>query len=93
MQCGQSHICMSLPFMRRKQESGLSGITVKYRSPDDKTPDESGKDNSAMEAAAADLLRAFEQKDIKHIALALCSAFQIYESHPHSEESDSEGQE
>lgn len=85
---------MSLPFMRKRKESGLAGITVKYRSPDDKTSDESDKDNSAMEAAASDLLRAFEQKDVKHIALALCSAFQIYESQPHSEESDSdEGQE
>lgn len=71
--------------MRRKQESGLAGVTVKYRSPDDKTPEDSDKDNSAMEAAAADLLRAFEQKDIKHIALALHSAFQIYDSMPHEE--------
>lgn len=85
---------MSLPFMRKRNESGLAGITVKYRSPDDKTPDESDKDNSAMEAAASDLLRAFEQKDVKHIALALCSAFQIYESMPDESGSETdEGQE
>lgn len=76
---------MSLPFMRKKNESGLAGVTVKYRSPDDKTPQDSDKDNSAMEAAASDLLRAFEQKDVKHIALALHSAFQIYDSMPHEE--------
>lgn len=81
--------------MRKRNESGLSGITVKYRSPDDKTPQDPGKDDSAMEAAAADLLRAFEQKDVKHIALALHSAFQIYDSMPHEEgpHTNDEGQE
>jgi hypothetical protein len=85
MHNGLLHKCMSLPFMRRRQESGLSGITVKYRSPDDKTPQESDKDDSALESAAADLLRAIQQNDVKQIALAWKAGFEILDSMPHNE--------
>lgn len=71
---------MPLPFMRKK-ESGIAGVAIKRRTPDEKPMEaEQPSDNSAMEAAASDLLRAFEAKDVKHIALALQSAFQIYDS-------------
>lgn len=85
---------MSLPFMKHK-EYGLSGGTSsRMRKPDEKPAEEQSDANPGMEAVASDLLRAFEQKDIKHIALALCSAFQIYESTSHEDvSSDDEGQE
>jgi hypothetical protein len=73
-----------LPFLKNK-ETGIAGMIIKHRTPDVKSDSEPKKDNLAMEAAAADLLRAFEQKDVKHIALALHSAFQIYDSLPHEE--------
>lgn len=85
---------MSLPFMKYK-EYGLSGGTPsRVRKPDEKPADEPSDSNPGMEAVASDLLRAFEQKDVKHIALALNSAFQIYESMSHEDSaSDDEGQE
>lgn len=76
---------MSLPFMKYK-ETGISGGSIRVRKPDEKSDAEPASDNAGMEAVASDLLRAFEQKDIKHIALALQSAFQIYESVTQSDE-------
>lgn len=86
---------MSLPFMKHKEYGLSSGTPTRVRKPDEKPADEQkDSSNPGMEAVASDLLRAFEQKDIKHIALALSSAFQIYESMAHEEgSSDGKGQE
>ncbi len=55
------------------------GLIVQERKPDsDKSSEDMG--NSAMEAAAQDILRAIDQKDHKHLALALQAAYDICEA-------------
>lgn len=85
---------MSLPFMKHKEYGLSGGVPTRVRKPDEKPADEQDDSNAGMEAVAADILRAFEQKDVKHLALALHNAFQIFDMMPHSEgPHDNEGQE
>lgn len=82
---------MSLPFMKHK-DTGISGVAVKMRKPDEKPAEDDS--NAGMEAVASDILRAIEQKDVKHLALALQNAFQIFDMQPHEEfDHSDEGQE
>lgn len=69
-----------LPFLKAKK---LGALVVSHRKPDDGAPkplDHAADDNSAMEAAAEDILRAITSKDATHLALALQAAFDIMDS-------------
>ena len=74
-----------LPFLNKHKQS-VSGLIIERRKPDE-TPDqdESSEGDDILEAAASDILNAIEQKDSKHLALALRAAFQILDSEPHEE--------
>lgn len=78
---------MPLPFLQKKQ---MSGIIVSHRKKDGAGLSEGEQEgsNSAMEAAAEDILRAISSKDAQHLALALQAAYDICESNePESEDS------
>lgn len=70
-----------LPFL--KKQSRPAGISIEVRKPDHQEPESS--ESPALEAAAQDILRALEDKDSRHLALALRAAFQILDSEPHAE--------
>lgn len=72
-----------LPFMKEKPQTGI--VTEHRQSPEDDS-------NPGLSAAASDLLSAIEAKDIKGIAMALQSAFELVDSMPH-EEGPNEGEE
>ena len=73
-----------LPFMKKKQEVGGSGVIIKTR-PSDK-PDENQDDSSAgIEACAKDLIDAVHARDIQGAASAIKAAFEILDSMPHEE--------
>lgn len=74
-----------LPFLKDKRRDQV-GVIVKQRAPD--SPDQSeedGQDDSALHAAAQDILRAISDNDSKHLALAIRAAFEICDSYPHEE--------
>lgn len=73
-----------LPFLKKRQEAGISGIQVKQRAPDEKPEAEEDKD-AAIHSAAQDLINAVHSKDPKATADALRSAFEICDSEPHEE--------
>lgn len=79
---------MALPWMHNKQKS-VAGVIMEVRKPDEGQEPESNED-SAMLAAAEDILRAIESKDPKHLAHALQAAYDICESKeaPQPEESN-----
>lgn len=78
------------PFMKARLQTGLM---VQKRKPDGVEPSEDQGD-SALQAAAEDMIRAFEAKDGTHLALALRAAYDILCSEERAEESlESEGQE
>lgn len=75
---------MSLPpFMKKNR---VAGLIIAHRTPDGpKESHQEGDENSPLEAAAEDLLRGFNNKDPKQIAMAIRAAFEILESEPHEE--------
>lgn len=76
---------MSLPFLKPKQ---IAGVIISHRKPDSDAPqpmDEMEGSDSALEAAAQDILRAINSKDSQHLAQAIRAAFQILDSEPHEE--------
>ena len=78
------------PFMKARLQTGLM---VQKRKPDDSKPEEDQGD-TALQAAAEDMIRAIEAKDGQHLALALRAAFDILDSEEDKEESlEDEGQE
>lgn len=57
-------------------------MIVQHRAPDEKAPfEENDESNSALEACAQDILRAIDQRDAKHLALALQAAYEVCESY------------
>lgn len=78
-----------LPFQKNKQGQ-VAGIIMKTREPDNK---EESDNSSAIEACAKDLIEAVHSRDIKRVAEALQSAFEILENsekssvEPHSYDS------
>lgn len=78
---------MPLPFLAKKQ---MSGVIVSQRKKDGAGINEGeteGAGNHAMEAAAEDIIRAITSKDAQHLALALQAAYDICESNePESED-------
>ncbi len=71
-----------LPFLKNKEKQ-QSAVMVKQRAPDQ--PEQEDDKSASHMACAQDLLKAIESKDIKGIAEALQSAFEIMDSEPHVE--------
>lgn len=74
-----------LPILKRLKEAPVAGLIVKTRAPDEKPQDESDDHSAAIEACARDLITALHAKDVKGVASAICSAFEILDSLPHEE--------
>lgn len=74
---------MSLPPFLKAKDQRVSGLIIEHRKPDEKP--EAEEQDYGIETCARDLLNAVEAKDIKGIAEALKSAFDILESQPHDE--------
>lgn len=69
-----------LPFRKRQDEASASAPVDKIeRKPDD------GAEFDSMEACAEDILQAMEKKDVKMLAAALRSAFEMLDMEPHVE--------
>jgi hypothetical protein len=65
-----------LPFLKKNQESGVSGpVDTIKREPDDGDEEEF----DSLEVAAEDILFAIEQKDKKALARALRAAIELCE--------------
>ncbi len=75
---------MALPFLQKKK---IAGVIISHRKPDGAGIQESHTEGEdpALEACAEDIIRAIHDKDAKHLALALRSAFECLESEPHKE--------
>jgi len=72
-----------LPFLPKKQGM-VSGLIIKNRKPD--KPEENQEDKDAsIHACAQDLIDAVHNKDVKGVAEAMRSAFEILDSQPHEE--------
>lgn len=80
-----------LPFLNKKNQSGITSIVVKNRQPDE-TTQESDKDDP-IHACASDLIEAVHSKDVKRAAEAMRSAFEILEKQPHEEVEHTESEE
>jgi hypothetical protein len=74
---------MNLPFLKQKIRQEAS-IPVQHFETKSKEEDKDSED-SALIAAAQDIVRAIESKDFKHLAMAIRSAFQILDSEEHVE--------
>lgn len=73
-----------LPFLKNKQNS--TGIAMKMRKPDSEESSEQQDDSNAdLEICAIDILKAIKTNDIKLLAQALKTAFEIADSEPHVE--------
>jgi hypothetical protein len=76
-----------LPFLAKKNQQA-AGIIIKTRQPDE--PEASSDSSSeAIEACAQDLINAVHAHNIKGVADAMKSAFDILESMPHEENEES----
>lgn len=76
-----------LPFLNKLKHQS-SGMTTILRKPDEGAPE---NPDAGLEAAAADLANAVHAKDIKAIAAALRSAFELLTSEPEPEATPTEG--
>lgn len=83
-----------LPFLKPK---ALAGNILSRRKPDGSTESEGMEgqedDNSGLNAAAADLIRAVHSKDENAVAAALKAAFDICDSQDDQEPSNDESKE
>lgn len=71
---------MSLPFALKTEEKKGAGVIVEHRSEREERPR-----NLGLEAAAEELLKAMERKDVQGMANALTSAFYLLDAMPHAE--------
>lgn len=79
-----------LPFLKNKNQPSVAGLIMKTRAPDESPEQEDSEDSSAaIESCASEIIRAVHAKDPKAVAAALKDAFDILESMPHEEESES----
>lgn len=75
---------MALPWMKDKNKS-MAGIIMDVRKPDETSQEPESNEDSAMMAAAEDILRAIEMKDAKHLAHAMQAAYDICSNAPETE--------
>jgi len=76
-----------LPFLKNKDRS-IAGLIIKTRAPDENPDAQESEENdgsAAIESCAQELIDAVHNRDIKAVASALKSAFDILESMPHEE--------
>lgn len=73
-----------LPILNKKQGQ-VAGLIIKNRTPDEKPEEDQDNSSYGVEACAKDLIDAVHAKDIKRVAEALKSAFDVLESIPHEE--------
>lgn len=71
---------MSLPFIYKSEDKKSPGVVVEHRSEGEQRPR-----NIGLEAAAEELMRAMERKDVQGMANALTSAFSLLDAMPHVE--------
>lgn len=71
-----------IPFLRNKKDAGVSVPieSIKREHDEDKE-----QDFDVLESAAEELIHAVHSKDIKAVAMALRSAFELMDSEPHIE--------
>lgn len=70
-------------FLKKTKESGISGIIMKHRKPDESA--EQPEENQALKSAARDILDAVESRDVDRLESAIRAAFQICDSEDHVE--------
>ena len=76
---------MPLPFLRRKQEAGLStSPAIEHRKPDE-SPESDQDEGYGLKACAKDLIEAIHSKDEDRVAKVLSDAFEILENQEHEE--------
>jgi hypothetical protein len=71
---------MSLPFVFKDEDKKAGGVVVEHRSEREERPRHLG-----LEAAAEELMKAMERKDVQGMANALTSAFYLLDAMPHVE--------
>jgi hypothetical protein len=76
-----------LPFLNKQNETGVAGLIIKTRKPDEKpeTNQEDEDKDAGMKACAQDLITAIHARDVSGVMEALKSAFEIADSEPHVE--------
>lgn len=70
-----------LPFLKKNKEASASAPVDSL----ERKPDSAESEYDPLEACAEDLLQAMEKKDVKMLAAALRSAFELCEMEPHKE--------
>lgn len=74
-----------LPFLKNRQQAGISGVIMKTRAPDKQDESEQDDPGASIHACAEELIRALHARDPKAVAAALKDAFDILDSQPHIE--------
>lgn len=75
-----------LPFLKKRQEAGISGVLIKHREPDEKPAEEQQDDPAAaIKACSQALIKAVHAQDVEAVSEALKDAFDILDSMPHVE--------
>ena len=70
-----------LPWLSRNKEASVSTPVESVS----RKPDEGAEEYDSMHSAAEDLIAAVHSKNVKAVAEALRSAFELMESEPHEE--------
>lgn len=70
-----------LPFLKNSKEAGISAPPQSI----ERKPDDENSSYDVMEACAEDLISAIHSKDVKGVAEALRSAFELADSNDESE--------
>lgn len=75
-----------LPFLKKRQETGISGIIQKTREPDETSETADQPDSkAAIKSAAKALIEAIHSRNVDGVADAIQNAFDIADSLPHEE--------
>lgn len=77
-----------LPFLKKQQEAGISGVIMKHREPDEKPDSQEDDPSAALEACASSLINGIHNRDARAVAEALRDILEItsepQETSPHS---------
>lgn len=71
--------------MKKKPQE--TGIIIQTRNPDSSMEESEDSGDAAMEACAADLIRAIHDKDQKAVASAIKAAIECHSSEPEKDDS------
>lgn len=78
----------NLPFLKRRQSSGIAGPLTEYRKPDEDGEghkDQEDQPEDGLKVCAKDLIACVSSGDEQGVAKALRAAFEILDSEPHVE--------